>query len=49
MFLTLKPKLAMALIALAYGCGWAHLRPDLLALRIVEATIVAIGNDPATR
>jgi hypothetical protein len=45
MFFTLKPKLVIALIALAYGCGWAHLRADLLALRIVKAAIVAIETD----
>jgi hypothetical protein len=42
MFFTLRPRLVLALVALAYGLGWAHLRPDLVALRLLEAAIAAI-------
>jgi hypothetical protein len=48
MLFTLRPRLVLALIALAYGCGWVHARPDIVALRMVQAALVTIEQgEPA--
>jgi hypothetical protein len=42
MFFTLRPKLVLGLMVQSYGLGWGHLRPDLVALRMVQAALIAI-------
>jgi hypothetical protein len=43
-FLAFKPRTALALVLLAYGLGYAHIRPDIVLVHVLQAAINAVQS-----